>query len=669
MASEARCYTGSNSRTRPGRLLIHSMCGIAGYLRREKPAAPAEIARMCRQMVHRGPDDEGIYADGTCGIGMRRLSIIDLHTGHQPIANEQGDVWVVFNGEIYNYRELRQRLETRGHRFRTRSDTEVIVHLYEDHGVDCFEHLDGMFAIAIWDARRRQLALARDRFGKKPLYYGVFPDGLYFASELSCFRPLRLPLSLDPTALRLYLHFGYIPDPYSAFRELRKLPPAAWLLFDAGGRTREGRYWELPPPVLEPDGRLQQDAVCEELREKFDQAVRRRLVADVPLGALLSGGLDSGSVVASMARQTGEPVHTFSVGFYEREFSELGLARLVARKYGTNHREVVLEADSVNLVPRLVKHFGEPFADSSAIPTWMVSEFASQHVKVVLTGDGGDELFAGYRSLQRVLRLAWLDRVPPAVRRAAGWLADRLPYAAYGKNFLHLCSRAGGLQRYFEDTTLLHYVKENLVRPEWRLPADPEALEELLPDGFLPGPADPLLAACYFEAKVQLSGDMLTKVDRMSMAHSLEVRCPMLDHRLAEFAMSIPMRWKIKPGAGKLIVRKALGARLPHELLQAPKKGFSIPLAQWFRGPLREMLWDCLTSRRFTERGLVNPEFLRRLLAEHQSGRRDHRVVFWTLLILELWFRDMEQGPDGVPGFPEGLAVTGKCAGSSRERF
>lgn len=639
------------------------MCGIAGYFRKDKPAARTDIELMCREMVHRGPDDEGIHTDGACGIGMRRLSIIDLDTGRQPIANERGNVWVVFNGEIYNFRELRNQLLARGHRFRTRSDTEVIVHLYEDHGADCFHYLNGMFAIAIWDAEHRRLLLARDRFGKKPLYYGVLPDGLYFASELSCFRPLRLPLSLDRQALQLYLHFGYIPDPYSAFRELRKLRPGTWLLFDRQGRIRQGRYWRLPPPVLEPDGRLDdEEATCEELRERFDEAVRCRLVADVPLGALLSGGLDSSSVVASMARQTSEPVHTFSVGFHEREFSELGLARLVARKYGTNHREVVLEANSVDLVPRIVKHFGEPFADSSAIPTWMVSEFAARHVKVVLTGDGGDELFAGYRSLQRVLRLAWLDRVPFPVRRAAGWLSDRLPYAAYGKNLLHLYSRGNGLERYFEDTILLHYVKQNLISPDWLLPGDPCLFRDLLPDGFLPGDADPLLAACYFEATVQLAGDMLTKVDRMSMAHSLEVRCPMLDHRLAEYAMSVPIRWKIEPGTGKLIFRKALGGRLPEELLRAPKKGFSIPLAQWFRGPLREMLWDLLTSRRFFERGIVNPGFLRRLLEEHQSGRRDHRVVFWMLLVLELWFREMDGEPAGAPS-RAGLSATGLVTG------
>ncbi len=644
------------------------MCGIAGYLRREAPAARADIEQMCRRMAHRGPDEEGVHIDGTCGIGIRRLSIIDLDTGRQPIPNERGDVWVVFNGEIYNYRELRRQLEDRGHRFRTRSDTEVIVHLYEDYGEECFRRLNGMFAIAVWDASRQQLALARDRFGKKPLYYGIFADGLYFASELACFQPLRLPLNLDATALRLYLHFGYIPDPYSAFGELRKLPPGTWLLFDRRGRSRRGRYWRLPPPALEPDGRLDEKAISEELRERFDEAVRCRLVADVPLGALLSGGLDSGSVVASMARQTDEPVHTFSVGFHEREFSELGLARLVARKYGADHREVVLEADSVDLVPRLVRHFGEPFADSSAIPTWMVSEFAARHVKVVLTGDGGDELFAGYRSLQRVLRLAWLDRVPAPVRRALGRFADRLPYAAYGKNLLHLWSRPGGLDRYFEDTALLHYVKRNLINREWQAPSDPDLFRELLPNGFLDRPADPLLAACYFEATVQLAGDMLVKVDRMSMAHSLEVRCPMLDHRFAEFAMSIPMRWKIAPGKGKLIFRRALGDRLPQELLRAPKKGFSIPLAQWFRGPLREMLWDSLTSRRFLERGFVNASFLRRLLAEHESGRRDHRVVFWMLLVLELWFREMEQEPAGtlsLAGSSENLAATGDCSGTN----
>src|SRR5580692_4391523 len=374
------------------------MCGIAGYFLRSRNADFSEVQAMCEEIRHRGPDDEGYRIEGRIGLGVRRLSIIDLATGRQPISNEDGTVWVVFNGEIYNYRELRASLVRSGHRFRTNSDTEVLVHLYEEEGVDGIQRLLGMFAYAIWDSRDRSLLLVRDRFGKKPLYFAVLPEGLFFGSELKCLRAAQVPLDIDREALRLYFQFNYIPDPWSPFQAIRKLAPGGWLRYHSNGETEEGRYWNLPAAAEQAAEGFTEGAAREQLRDTFDEAVRMRLISDVPLGAFLSGGIDSSSVVASMALQTKEPVKTFSIGFEEADFNELPLAALVAQKYRTDHHEMIVRPDSVDLVSKLVRHFDEPFADSSAIPTYLVSEFAAQHVKVVLTGDGGDELFGGYQS-------------------------------------------------------------------------------------------------------------------------------------------------------------------------------------------------------------------------------------------------------------------------------
>ena len=394
------------------------MCGIAGYIRLDRPAEASVVHAMCGEIRHRGPDDEGVHVDGNCGIGMRRLSIIDLSTGHQPMSNEDGSVWIVFNGEIYEYRELRADLIARGHRFRTASDTETIVHLYEEQGVAGLERLRGMFAFAIWDARKGRLLLARDRFGKKPLYYAVLPQGIYFASEISCLRQAGVPLETDADALRLYFQFNYIPDPLTAYRAIRRVPAGGWLTYE-GGKVEQGRYWRLPVAAANPKpGMTHADAVAR-VREKFDEAVRIRMIADVPLGAFLSGGIDSSSVVASMARQSPDPVKTFSIGFEESRFNELPFARMVAEQYKTEHHEIVVRPDSIAIIRKFVKHFGEPFADSSAIPTFIVCEFAARHVKVALSGDGGDELFGGYTSLRQVQRLSRLDRVPQSCETGA----------------------------------------------------------------------------------------------------------------------------------------------------------------------------------------------------------------------------------------------------------
>jgi asparagine synthase (glutamine-hydrolysing) len=621
------------------------MCGIAGFYARTRRSEAEQIVRkMCGVIHHRGPDDQGFHIDGCAAIGMRRLSVIDLSTGHQPISNEDGSVWIVFNGEIYEYDHLRRNLETRGHRFKTRSDTETIVHLYEEKGVECFRDLRGMFALAIWDARAQKLILARDRFGKKPLYYAATSGGLTFGSELKCLRAAQIPLTLDREALKLYFLFSYIPDPWSPFKEVHKLKPGSWLAYEArDGRVGQGVFWELPAPVSEPAPGDTEEAAATRVREAFDEAVRIRRIADVPLGAFLSGGIDSSSVVASLALASSDPVRTFSIGFAESEYNELPAARMLAEKYKTEHHEIVVRPDSVSLVGRLVKHFDEPFGDSSAIPTFIVSEFAARHVKVALTGDGGDELFGGYEVHQSAAGLGRYDRIPGPIRNVIKRVAGILPYRAYGKNFLHMISLNSGLERYFERNYAHYHLRKQLLAPEWMLPAEEAWVIRTMNHNLLPHETDLLKQALYFETAATLVGDMLVKVDRMSMANSLEVRSPLLDHRLAEVAAGIPHAWKIKDGRGKHILIKALGGRLPPELLKFPKKGFAVPLAKWFRGELRPLLRDVLLSKGFQGRGMVNPLFVSALLDEHDLGRRDNSHWLWSLLMMELWFRDIEQ--------------------------
>ncbi len=619
------------------------MCGIVGFLLREKPAREQTVRAMCAQIRHRGPDDEGVYIDGGCGIGMRRLSIIDLNTGHQPVSNEDGSVWVVFNGEIYNYQELRAGLIERGHRFRTNSDTETIVHLYEEKGAEGLSLLRGMFAFCIWDARKRTFLLARDRFGKKPLYYAALPEGLYFASELKCLRAAGVPLEEDRDALRLYFQFGYIPDPLSAFRGVRKLKPGCWMEYGMDGSVREGRYWRMPEFEAGEAQRIGESETRARLVQGFDEAVRMRMIADVPLGAFLSGGIDSSLVVASMAMQSPDPVKTFSIGFEEAKYNELEYAAMVAKQYRTDHHEILVRPDSVDLISKLAWHFDEPFADSSAIPTYIVSEFAARHVKVALSGDGGDEFFAGYSTLGNVEKFQSLDRVPGFLRKLAWWTASALPYSAYGKNRLRVMGAPTAMDRYFESNYTPYFLRKRMLRPEWMLPAGADYLRGLLPDNFPPNGGGTFAQAQYWEASANLIADMLVKVDRASMAASLEVRCPLLDHEFAGFAASIPLAWKRRDGVGKRILLDALGDRLPPALLTRPKMGFGVPLDHWFRGPLRELTWDTLTGERFIARGIVEPAFVRYLLEEHQSGRRSNHHQIYGLLMLELWRRNLEE--------------------------
>jgi asparagine synthase (glutamine-hydrolysing) len=497
----------------------------------------------------------------------------------------------------------------------------------------------------------------------------VLPEGLYFGSEIECLREAAVPLDIDQEALRLYFQFNYIPDPFTAFRAIRKLPASGWMEYSQDGTVRQGTYWKLPEPASQPPAGLTKEEARRRLRTEFDEAVRIRMMADVPLGAFLSGGIDSSSVVASMALQSPEPVKTFSIGFEEAAYNELSYAALVAKKYGTEHHEILVRPDSAELVPKLVRHFGEPFGDNSAIPTYLVSEFAVQHVKVALSGDGGDELFGGYESFAAVERLRKFDLLPQAVRWLLARAAELLPYAAYGKNYLRMISRPDALQRYFEYNYAPYFMRQRLLQPEWMLPADGAFLVRTMA-ACLPAPDDGyhtgdgrhnapgiLTQAMYFEATANLTGDMLVKVDRMSMANSLEVRSPLLDHQLAEFAATLPHSWKLRDGRGKRILIDAIGDRLPTELLHRSKMGFGVPLDAWFRGPLRQMLWDHLTSSRFLDRGVVSPQFVRTLLEEHDSRRRNNATWLWSLLVLDLWFQQVEEARDArVDAY--GTAVT-----------
>jgi asparagine synthase (glutamine-hydrolysing) len=627
------------------------MCGIAGYADRVPglAASPEHLAdsgvmvgRMCGVIRHRGPDDQGVHVAPGVGLGMRRLSIIDLATGHQPIRNEDGTVWVVFNGEIYNYRELGQELRARGHRFYTTTDTEVIVHAYEEWGEGAFERLRGMFGIALWDAARRVLWLARDRVGIKPLYYTTRGERFYFGSELkSLLTADAVTRAVDPASLEHYLAFLYTPPDRAIFPDVHKLPPGH-LLELRDGRVRVAPYWT--PPADEQPVADETEAV-DRLHAHLRDAVRSHLVSDVPLGAFLSGGIDSSLVVALMAEASAEPVRTFSIGFDEPEYDELDAARLVAQHFGTEHHEFVVRPDALHIVEQLVWHFDEPFADSSAIPTWYVSELARRHVTVVLSGDGGDELFGGYDRYLPHPRVAQFDRVAvPGARRLAGLAARALPHGARGQRFLRHVSR-GDEQRYIEAVSFFGPEdREALLAPDMRAagaPA-PERHMEARFDALAHLPLGSRMMRVDFGT--YLPEDVLTKVDRMSMAHSIESRVPLLDHPLVEFALRLPLDQKIRNGERKRLLRRVAARVLPPAILAKRKQGFGVPLGTWFRGQLRDAFEDVLRSPRLRQRGYFNGREIDRLLAEHRSGKRDHELRLWQLFMFELWHRQYVDG-------------------------
>jgi asparagine synthase (glutamine-hydrolysing) len=613
------------------------VCGIAGIVRWDgQPVREDEIRAMCGVMAHRGPDDEGVYIGDGVAIGMRRLSIIDLSNGCQPISNEDGTVWIVFNGEIYNYQELQRDLQRRGHTFRTASDTETIVHLYEDLGPRCVDRLRGMFAFAIWDTRRRQILLARDRLGIKPLYYYERDGELLFASELKPILQLaEVERALDWESVGHLFTTLATPATRSIVKGVSKLEPARFGVASRGRHLRIERYWDLD---FSPNERATEDEFVEQLRERLAEAVTLHQVSDVPVGAFLSGGLDSSSVVALMSRPKDVQLKTFSIGFAEASHDELPYARQVATTFGTDHYDLVLRPNVVQIVEDLTWYLDEPFGDTSAIPTYMVCKLAAEQVKVVLSGDGGDELFAGYDKYVVEGRERVREQIPRAIRRAAGAIGALMPHGMTGRRFLrHLALE--GPARYFDASTMFH---ADEMRDLFRR----EALAQIVrqdPWGSsraewheLSG--DWLAAAQYDDINRYLPLDILTKVDRMSMAHSIEARPPLLDHKFVEFAATIPARLRLRGRDTKYIFKKAMRGILPDAIIDRQKRGFAVPLAHWFRGELAGFARDVLLSDTCRQRGIFDTHAVERLFQRHLRGR-NLDLQLWTMLSLELWCR------------------------------
>jgi len=625
---------------------------------------------MCGAMIHRGPDDEGIWLGDGVALGQRRLSIIDLSNGHQPLSNEDGSVWIVFNGEIYNYPELRAQLLSRGHTLRTNSDTETIVHLYEDFGPACVEHLRGMFAFAIWDTRRREMLLARDRLGIKPLFYAEHEGELLFASEIKPIMQLgHVERALDWNAVGHLFSFMATPPDQSIVRGIKKLEPARVAVATGHGPITPHRYWDV---TFQPDESATEETLVERLREQLHDAVTAHQIADVPVGAFLSGGLDSSAIVAMMATPAAGRLKTFSIGFAESEFNELSHARAVAKQFGTDHYDLVLRPDVVGMVEDLTFYLDEPFGDTSAIPTYMVSKLAAEHVKVVLSGDGGDELFAGYDKYVVEGRERQRDRLPRPLRRMAGAVGALMPHGMKGRRFLrHLALE--GADRYVDAQMLFHEDERphlfredvvDLIESHSRLkPASTSSVgaggsfvgagssvvgaggsfvgagsTSFVGAGFSRPDSDWLSDIQYRDLNHYLPLDILTKVDRMTMAHSLEARPPLLDHRLVEFAATIPSRFRLRDGTTKYLFKQAMRGVLPDAIIDRQKQGFAVPIAQWFRGELAGFARDVLLSKTCRERGIFEPRYLSRLLQLNARGR-NLDLQLWTILSFELWCR------------------------------
>ncbi len=623
------------------------MCGIAGKLNFDatQPVDPARLAAMTAVIAHRGPDADGFHIGAGVGLGHRRLSIIDLATGDQPLANEDGTIWVVFNGEIYNFAEIRDELVARGHRFRTHSDTEVIAHAYEEWGDAAVDRFRGMFAIALWDEPKRRLLLVRDRLGVKPLYYAVTSTGLTFGSEIKALlEDPDVPRGWSPEALDAYLALTYVPWPHTMYRAIWKLPPAHLLVAERG-RVSTRPYWDLE---FTGDGDpAREEEYLERLDALVNESVRLRLVSDVPLGAFLSGGIDSTAVVAAMAHAGAGRVVTTSVGFDEGAFDELQYARTVARHLGVEQHEHVVRSDIAELLPKLAWHFDEPFADSSAVPTYYVSKAARERVTVALSGDGGDELWAGYarhRVEQAELRARqWLG---PFGAAAAGRVAGLLPLGVKGARSLrHLALEPA-------EACARKHAYGQFDRARNGLYASDFAMTVAFADPFRTfrrayaacKSRDPLDRALYVDVKTYLVDDILTKVDRMSMAVSLESREPLLDHKLLEFAASVPSALKLKAGRRKYLLRRLLERRIPKSIVDRPKHGFEAPIGEWLRGPLAPMVNDLLLDGRMRRRGVFDHRAVARVWREHRGGRQDHRHRLWSLVMLELWFRQFVDG-------------------------
>jgi asparagine synthase (glutamine-hydrolysing) len=626
------------------------MCGLTGIFEYERPTEiPQDLVhRMNETIVHRGPDDEGIFVGPGIGLGFRRLSIIDVAGGHQPISNEDGTIWVMLNGEIYNYPELSKEMLSRGHRLATRSDTETIVHLYEEYGEECFARLRGMFAIIIWDSRNRKLLMARDRVGKKPLFYAADRKRIMFGSELKVLLAADgMPRDIDSQALYDYFSLGYIPAPKTIYRAARKVLPGHYVTVSADGSLYEKSYWELS--FGETENRTEAEW-CELVRHQICEATRVRLMSDVPLGAFLSGGVDSSAVVAMMAHLMKQPVTTCSIGFGEKEFDESKYARQVSDQFHTDHHEQVVKPDALSIVDKLAWHYDEPFADSSAIPTYYVSKIAREQVTVALGGDGGDENFAGYRRYYfDLLENRMRNRVPAGVRSTVfGSLGRFYPGLAWAPRMFRAKATFQSLSRdplegYFNSISIFRPDEKPKLfldgfRNELR---NYDTIEVLRHHYDRAGTEDPLSRIQYVDIKTYLTDDILAKVDRASMAVSLEVRAPLLDHQLMETAARIPSSFKLRGREGKYIFKKAMESTLSKDTLYRSKQGFAVPLARWFRHELKEMARETIFG---VKDGILDHQYLEKIWTEHQRGSFDRSAYLWTVLMFRKWQQSFSSG-------------------------
>ncbi len=629
------------------------MCGICGYinLARGEIADRDVLDKMCRKLTHRGPDDQGLYVEEFCALGQRRLSIIDLAGGHQPLFNETGDIVIVYNGEVYNFRNLRPLLEEKGHRFSTNTDTETIVHAFEEWGKDCLDRFNGMFAFCIWDKRNERLFLARDRMGKKPLYYTVMNNTFVFASELKALLvhpEVRRELSL--TSLSSYLAFEYIPAPYTIFENIYKLEPGHFFEInmlrplEERKRIRTQQYWDIP---FKPEQHLQEE-IEEEFLDKFRNAVKARLISDVPLGVFLSGGIDSSSVVAMMAElMPPHNIKTFSIGFEEKSFDESSYARTVAKFFGTDHREDMLKPHVLlDILPEVCDIIDEPFADSSIIPTYLLSKFTRQHVTVALGGDGGDELFAGYDPFRAHYPAKYLDAFPPPIVKMFHRLSTLLPVSTRNisfdfalKQFLSAMNYKYGRRHFAWLGSFKPDIQHNLLHPDVLSRInhfDPFRIIDDLLSRVKPG--HELDGIIYLYCKLYLQDDILVKVDRASMATSLEVRAPFLDKNVVEFVGTIPNSLKLHRLTTKFILKKIMEKKIPREIVYRKKKGFGIPIADWFRGELKPLLIEHFNPEKVKRMGLFNHDYINQLMQEHFRMKRDNRKQLWTLFIFSQWY-------------------------------
>lgn len=623
------------------------MCGITGFVNANGDAVDRSVLEaMNRAIIHRGPDDDGFYVRENVGLAMRRLSIIDVAGGRQPIHNRDKTKWIVFNGEIYNYQTLRDDLEKRGHRFETRSDTEVIVHLYDEYGVECLQHLRGMFAFAIWDETEKSLFLARDRVGKKPLLYSHQANGdLVFGSEFQAvLKHPSISREVDNGAIDSYMSYLCVPAPQTAFSQVRKLEPGHWLVWKRG-QIETCRYWQ---PDFSKKIKITEEEAIEETTRILRESIRLRLISEVPLGAFLSGGVDSSTIVALMAQESNQPVKTFSIGFEEEDFSELKYARRVAEHVGAEYNEFIVRPDALEVIPTLVEHYGEPYADSSAIPTYYVAKETRKYVTVALNGDGGDESFAGYERYAAMKIAEKYEHVPTAFKKlfiegpVNLWPTSELKRSRVrdAKRFL----RASGLprtERYFRWVSSFNGdTKPELYTRDFAETVSSANASSLLDRWFATANGTGILDATLLtDQMTYLPNDLLVKVDIASMANSLEARSPFLDHNLIEFAASLPENIKMRGIETKSLLKKVAARLVPKDVIYRRKMGFGVPVGKWFRGPMKDFLRDSLLSESSLKRGIVKPEILERYVNEHTSARRDHSFQLWTLLMLELWFQ------------------------------